>query len=136
MVKFVIKFLLAIVYIPIFLAIFSPVVLPIYVIVMFFIIAYKIARKLSRKFYNYFVRDAFELAKKMIEVQDLLLVDNPRPNRTPDFLIPHGKSLIEVFRAEEMYRVFNGNGRDVGKNYLKLNDAKEEIDEMEPLLAH
>lgn len=135
MIKFPIKFLLAIIYIPTFLVIFVPVLFPVYFLLILFLVTYKIVCKIFRKFYNYFIRDTFELAEKMVGIQDLLLVDDPRPNRTPDLLIPHGKSLIEVYKTEGVYRIFNGEARDVGKNYLSLKGAREEIDEMEPLLS-
>lgn len=130
MIKFVFKSLLTTCLIPLSLVVFTPLLFPVYFLLVFFLIVYKFLRKS----YDYFLGEPIKLADELSNVQDLVLTDDPRPNRMPDTLVPYGKGcLIETYHTEGIYRVFNERLKGFGKNFASLKEAKEEIDKFEPL---
>lgn len=130
MIKFVFKSLLITCLTPLSLIVSAPFLFPAYFLLVFFLVVYRFLRKS----YDYFVEEPIKLADELAEVQDLVLTDDPKPNRMPDALVPHGKScLIEAYHTEGVYRVFNGRLKGFGKNFASLKKAKEEIDKFEPL---
>lgn len=129
MIKFVFKSLMTTCLIPVFLVVFAPVLFPVYFLLMFLLMVCK----LLYRAYSYFVGEPVKLADELSKVQDLLLTDDPKPNKMPDALVPHGKGcLIETYHTEGIYRVFNERLKGFGRNFRSLKEAKEEIDKFEP----
>ncbi len=58
---------------------------------------------------------------------------DPRPQGTPDEIIPYKGCIVEVFRRPKLvFRVLNSEGRDMGQNFDNIADVIGDIEENAP----
>jgi len=109
-------------FLTIFLVVFLPWAYPIYSLIFFFSILYKICKKC----YKFLITDTIERSDTLCELREWTdQPDQPKPDRTPDTLIPYPNGLIEVFGKEGIYRVFSTKKGDLGLNFHSLKEAED-----------